>query len=330
MVFQLKNTDAKLLFVHPDLIEMGIAAAAQAGIPKDHVYLFSEKYHATADGVKDWREMVGTENEGQDWKWKDLSPAQSKSQVATVNYSSGTTGLPKGVCVSHRNLIANTSQLASTTNFLPSERWVGFLPLYHAYGQTFMILMAITKQIPVIVMKAFEFESYLQIIQDHAITRLQTVPPILIMLSKRPEVKKYDLSSVKEILCGAAPCSKELQESIIEKFGLKVVQGWGSTETTCAVCFHREGCGIPSGSVGLILPNTEIKLINDEGREVGLLGTPGEAYVRGPQMALGYWRNEEASRDSFEVDGWYKTGDVVVADEKGFFYIVDRKKVRLI
>jgi acyl-coenzyme A synthetase/AMP-(fatty) acid ligase len=136
--------------------------------------------------------------------------------------------------------------------------------------------MAVKEHVPVIAMKAFVLEDYLQIIQDRKITRLQTVPPILIMLAKRPEVANYNLTSVKEILCGAAPYSRELQNAIKEKFKLKIIQGSGPTETTCAVCFHRPGPNIRSGGVGLILPNSEMKLMDDDGKEVGHFNTPGE------------------------------------------------------
>jgi 4-coumarate--CoA ligase len=240
-----------------------------------------------------------------------------------------TTGLPKGVCISHRNLIANVEQIGAGMGLKSSsnERWVGFLPLYHAYGQTFMILMATRLHVPVIVMKAFNLEKFLQVIQDHRITKLQLVPPIMIMLSKRPEVAKYNLSSVKEILCGAAPLSRELQDVVAKKYNIKVCQGWGMTETTCTGTSNPVGGENPVGSIGLVLPNTEIKLIDTAGEEVVAVKTPGEMYIRGPQVALRYWRNEHASKDSFGEGGWFKTGDVAVVNDKGYLWIVDRKKV---
>jgi 4-coumarate--CoA ligase len=181
-------------------------------------------------------------------------------------------------------------------------------------------------RIPMLIMSVFNFEEYLRIIESHKITRLQTVPPIMIMLSKRPETASYDLSSVKEMLCGAAPLKNELQAAVQEKFSVRITQGWGMTETTCAAT------GVPwwekqrSDSVGIIMPNTEVKLLDDDGREVGV-GERGELYVRGPQIAMGYWRNEEATRESFDSDGWLKSGDVAVINEEEFMWIVDRKKV---
>lgn len=174
-------------------------------------------------------------------------------------------------------------------------------------------------------MKAFQFEEYLQLIQKHKITRLQTVPPIIVMLSKRPEVAKYDLSSVREILCGAAPLGRELQHEVERNLGIRITQGWGMSETTCAVCGVPTGYQAPQGTIGLLKPNSEVKFIDDEGNEVPV-GKEGELYVRGPQIAIGYWKNEEATRDTFG-GGWLKTGDVGVMNEEGYLWIVDRKKV---
>lgn len=175
-------------------------------------------------------------------------------------------------------------------------------------------------------MKTFVFEDFLRTIETQRITSLQAVPPIMIMLDKRPEVSRYDLSSLEEISCGAAPLSRELQQAIVTKLGARITQAYGATETTCGLmCAPWSFREVPIGSVGLILPNTEIKLLDDDGRDVGI-GERGEIYARGPQIALGYWRNEKSTLESFDSEGWYRTGDVGVVDEKGYFWIVDRKK----
>jgi 4-coumarate--CoA ligase len=189
--------------------------------------------------------------------------------------------------------------------------------------------MATILHIPMLIISTFNFRDYLQIIQTHKIQRLQTVPPIMIMLSKRPETAEFDLSSIKEMLCGAAPLSKELQAAVSQKFNVRITQGWGMTETTCAAT------GVPyseehrTGSVGVVMPNTEVKMITEDGREASI-GEKGELYVKGPQVALGYWRNAEATRETFgALDGWLVTGDVAVMNEDGYLFIVDRKKVWL-
>jgi 4-coumarate--CoA ligase len=185
--------------------------------------------------------LIASPEEADAYKWKPMTGTESATTVATVNYSSGTTGLPKGVCVSHLNLIANTQQTIAIKYHgfdhgpenAPPERWLGFLPLYHAYGQLWCMLMAIKLNIPIYVMETFKYEAFLNNIQKYKITHLQSAPPILVMLSKRPETSNYDLSTLRHILCGAAPLSRELQNDITRRFGVRVTQGWGMTEVTC-------------------------------------------------------------------------------------------------
>jgi 4-coumarate--CoA ligase len=324
--FQISNAGANLILVHPDLVQTAKAAAKKANLSADRLFLFADQEVGTVDGIHDWREILASSADGNAWKWKSLSPEEAVTQVATLNFSSGTTGLPKGVCISHKSLISNVLQLQQIYDLSKPKRWVGFLPLYHAYGQCFMILIAARYRIPVFIMKAFQLEEYLRIIETHRITSLQIVPPILIMLEKRPEVARYDLSSVQEILCAAAPLSGKLQQAMIDKLSITVTQAYGTTETTCGVfCNPWHYSEKPIGCVGVPLPNTEVKLLDDNGRDVAV-GERGEVYCRGPQVALRYWHNEQASKDSFDEEGWYKTGDVGTVNEKGFFWIVDRKK----
>ena len=336
MVHQIKNTGAQVILAHPTMVQTAVAAASQAGLSKKHIFQFSDEENPSLQGVKDWRHLIGTPAEAEQYSWNKLSPHESENTVATINYSSGTTGLPKGVCVSHHNLIANVEQTIFmrfhekpfTKHTAPPERWIGFLPLYHAYGQLYTILMSTKLRIPVYIMKQFVYSGFLQAIQDYRITHLQVAPPILVMLSKRPETAKYDISSITDVLCGAAPLSKELQNEVSRRFGVQINQGWGMTEVTCGALHVPGGVNDDTGSVGLLDPNCECKLVDDDGKEVKT-GEPGEIHIRGPQVCLGYWKNEKATEESITPDKWLKTGDVAVCDERGYFWIVDRKKVCL-
>jgi len=337
--YQMKILDAAVLFVHPSLMDTGLKAAKEAGIPSSHIFVFSDEPGKAVEGFQDWREMLAPAIEADDWRWDPLEGAAAENTVACINFSSGTTGLPKGVCVSHANLIANASQ----TIFIKfdktgrseknpgSETWLAFLPLYHAYSQLWTINIACRLRYKVYVMQKFVFEDFLKCVQEYKVGAIQAVPPVLIMLSKRPEVKKYDISSLKHILTGAAPTSPELQREVTQKFKLKVGQGWGMTETTCGgimTPFAEEDDG--SGTIGLLLPNTDAKLVDDEGKEVTAEGERGELCVRGPQMLMHYWKNEIATKESKEPDGFFHSGDVAIwrKDKLGRqrWWIVDRKK----
>jgi 4-coumarate--CoA ligase len=336
MVHQLRNTTAKVLLVHPTHVKTALEAASKVGIPKSNIFQFAERECPSQQGIPDWRALLASDADALRYRFPDLSPRASTTTLATINYSSGTTGLPKGVCVSHANLIANVEQ----TIFMryaekpyafaarPQERWLGFLPLYHAYGQLYTILMAVRLRVPVYIMAEFRYEEFMANIARHRITSLQVAPPILVMLSKRPETARHDLRSVKDILCGAAPLSRELQNECQRRFAVQINQGWGMTEVTCGAIHVPGGVKDDTGSVGRLDPNCECRLVDEDGRDVEL-GKPGELIVRGPNICLGYWRNEEATKDCLDADGWLKTGDIAVCNKDGYFWIVDRKKVRL-
>ena len=143
------------------------------------------------------------------------------------------------------------------------------------------------------------------------------------MMKKRPETKDYDLSSLKGVLCGAAPLRKELQNAVANEFNVHIKQGWGMTEVTCGSLLQIDPAD--DGNVGKLIPNTECRLVDDDGKEVGF-GEPGEMYIRAPNVCLRYWRNEAATKETLSDDGWLKTGDVAVVNKERQFWIVDRKK----
>jgi 4-coumarate--CoA ligase len=349
MTYQVSNTRAQLILVHPSLVKTALAAAKRAGLPTGCVFLFSDEPNAPVEGCKNWQSFLPSAEEGDSYDFPTLSEYEAVITTATVNYSSGTTGLPKGVEVSHHNLIANLDQTIfmsylnkpQNADTRPHETWIGFLPLYHAHGQLYTIAMAQKLQIPVYIMKKFEYEPFLQTIQDQSVTHLQIALPIMIMFSKRPETSKYDLSSVTDILCSAAPLSKELQNAISKKLDCEIVQGWDMTEVTCGA-IHVPG-GIvdefvtssihilavltysSSGSVGQLDPNCECMLLDDNGNEVPD-SQPGELYFRGPNVCLRYWRNPLATKESISPNGWLKSGDIAIV-RNGWFWIMDRKKV---
>lgn len=235
--YQMKILDAAMVLIHPSLLETGLKAAKEAGIPKSHIFIFSDERCEPTQGIRDWREMLGTEAEGQRWQWDLLEGKAAETTIACINFSSGTTGLPKGVCISHANLIANASQnvynkfmgTGLSEQKPGSETWLAFLPLYHAYSQLWTINIASRLRYKVYVMSKFVFDDFLKYVEKYKVDAIQAVPPVLIMLSKRPEVKKYDISSLKSIMVGAAPTGRELQAEVTKRFNLRVLQGWVSS-----------------------------------------------------------------------------------------------------
>ncbi|KAK5100640.1 hypothetical protein LTS08_005391 [Lithohypha guttulata] len=339
VTYQMKVLGAAMVLIHPSLMETGLKAAREAGIPEERTFVFSDGVGEAVQGVRDWREMLASEDEARDWQWDELGGDAAEDTIACINFSSGTTGLPKGVCISHRNLIANASQ-AIVCKFSGTDRseqnpgsetWLAFLPLYHAYSQLWTINIAARLGYKVYIQQKFIFEEFLQFVEKYKVDAVQAVPPLLIMLTKRAEVKKYDISSLKHILVGAAPTSRELQAEVSRKFNLKVGQGYGMTETTCLAIiapYGDEDDG--TGTIGLLAPNTDAKLVDDEGKEVNGEGQRGELCVRGPQMLMRYWKNEAATNESMDTDKFFHTGDVAIWKKDGrgrqTWWIVDRKK----
>lgn len=328
----MQNTEARVVLVHPTLLDTTRRAAKTAGVADNSLFLFSDVEHEQIDSIRDWRSMLGSLEEASSYSWQRLTGLEAKKQVATLNYSSGTTGLPKGVMITHSNMVANACQSVYHRLYKKEEetkiqeRWVGMLPLFHSFGQLNSILLAIKLQTPVYVMSTFVYEDMLRIVQTHKITELHVAPPIVVLLTKHPATANYDLSSIVQISSGAAPLSQYLANACASRFKTSVRQGWGMTELTCAGIFLPSGFSDDTGSVGFLCPNCEAKLVDENANEVAT-GERGEILIRGPNVSPGYWKNEKATKETMLEGGWLKTGDIAVSDERGWFWIVDRLKV---
>ncbi|SLM33873.1 related to 4-coumarate--ligase [Lasallia pustulata] len=329
--YQLRLSDAKLVFTDAGRLPLVKRAAQEVGLSADSVYLLEGKGEAPSiDDLLEHGEL----------QWESLDRLEDLTQrTAVLNFSSGTTGLPKACMVSHRNLVANAEQnrylddvsrnRLHDPNYALKEIHVAYLPLYHAMGQMMYCTLNLRREYPSYIMPQFTLPLLLQAIHRYKVTYLLLVPPIAILLIKSPLVTQYDLSSVKFLLCGAAPLGKEtaLQlEKLFHANNASVKQAWGMSEATCSVTLFAPDEHDPQYvGVGYLCANMEAKIIADDGREVGY-GEKGEAVLRGPNIFQGYYKNPEATRESWTEDGWLKTGDYVVVQPNGMFAVVDRKK----
>ena len=349
LAFQLQNSGATWMIAGHAGVETAVTAAEAAGVHKSRVYAFDNSLISdggdfkwdshdaglvTKHGIRHWRELV---SESDDYVWKRFTTPSEANTTAAINYSSGTTGVPKGVELSHRNFIANTSQVIATDQLSPtiaarSRRWIGMLPMYHAYGQTYYVMVIPALSIPLYIIPKFDFLTFLTYIGKYRITSIAAVPPILTALAKHPVVDKFDLSSVFSIGSGAAPLSSEIETAVEKRMlkhgqTLRIRQGWGMTEATCSVLgFHPDDNDSPdSGSVGELLPNCEARIVGATGTPLAV-NTPGELWIKAPNVCKGYYKNPSATAEIFTPSGWMRTGDVAYYDATGKFFIVDRMK----
>lgn len=253
LTYQLKDSGAKYLLCAEESLDTGLEAARMAGLGLDRVFVFNKDIYeaergllssSSADqkGHQNWANLVASKKEGEKFCWEELPTQQLASRTVALNYSSGTTGVPKGVEISHKNNIANTLQFNHLFYLNPDHeernlraRWLCLLPMYHAMAQNILISMALKREVPVYIVKKFDFVKMLEYIQRFRITDLILVPPIVVMLAKHPAARsgKYDLSSVETIFSGAAPLGREVceeVEALWEDGRVNVKQGWGMTE----------------------------------------------------------------------------------------------------
>ncbi len=253
-------------------------------------------------------------------------PAVDPDDNAVLFYSSGTTGLPKGVLLSHRNLVASLCQTRAGHRVGPDDVLATVLPLYHIFALQITLSLGLAAGATVITMPRFDLETFCGLVQEHGVTRVEVVPPIVLGLARHPAVTGYDLSSLRLITSGAAPLGAALATECARRLGCRVKQAYGMTELGGATHMVPDSGGGLAGSVGPLLPGAQARVIDcATGLDVGP-GQPGELLIRTPGAMRGYLGNPEATAATVDADGWLHTGDVVEADPEGWFTVVDRVK----
>ena len=251
-------------------------------------------------------------------------PVDVADHVVVLPYSSGTTGLPKGVMLTHRNLVANILQCEPLLRYDADDVAIAALPFFHIYGMQVLMNGLLANGVRVLSMPRFDLEVALKTIQDEKVTWFFAVPPMVLAFAKHPLVDQYDLSSLQTVFSGAAPLGAELAKEAADRIGCEVVQGYGMTELS-PVSHATPPGNFKAGSSGLTVANTECRLVSADGEDQDV-GGRGELWVRGPQVMKGYLNNQQATDDTIDADGWLHTGDVAELDENGHFSIVDRVK----
>lgn len=254
-----------------------------------------------------------------------------ENDLALLQYTGGTTGYPKGVMLTHKNLIANTLMCDAWMYKCKKgeETILGILPFFHVYGMTTVLILSVMQQGKMVLLPKFDAEQALKTIDKQKPTLFPGAPTMYIGLLNHPDLAKYDLSSIKACLSGSAALPLEVQEKFEELTGGRLVEGYGLTETSPVTHANPIWDHRINGSIGLPWPNTEAVILRSGESEVLPVGEIGEIAVKGPQVMKGYWNRPEETAMTF-ADGWFLTGDLGYMDEKGYFYVVDRKKDMII
>ena len=319
---QLNNSGSRILIVHESVLQMAhLARDAAPGVERLVVIKDS-----AADPASFWGLIESAPSAVPDVQ---IDPMQD---LAALPYSSGTTGLSKGVMLTHYNLTSNLKQFVvrpgEAVKLTSDDVVLVHLPLFHIYGMQTLMNAAVLAGATQVMMGRFDMDLLLGLMSRHGVTQLYTVPPVALGLTLFPGVSGYDLSALKIGFLGAAPCSAELQLKMAEVVGAPVIQGYGMTELSPVtnVDFSEPHLATP-GSVGPALADTEERVVDLETGERDLPpGEIGELLVRGPQVMKGYYRNDAATAETITDDGWLRTGDIVRANEAGSIWVLDRKK----
>ncbi|KAH7052349.1 putative phenylacetyl-CoA ligase [Macrophomina phaseolina] len=317
---QLKSSGAKALVTNVACLEVAREAALIVGMPLDRILLVG-----VADPKRQFQYFSSLQSTSDNIKKAAVNP---KEDLAFLVYSSGTTGLPKGVMLTHENMVANTLQASvidgDRTNW-QRDRGLGFLPMYHIYGISALVFVPVYRGLAAYVMAGFDLEVFCKTVQQEKITFAFIVPPVALALAKHPLVDKYDLSSLRILTSGAAPTAKELVEAIYHRLKVPVRQVYGLSETSPAVSSQSwEEWDKPIGSSGRLVPSMSLKIM-ESGKEVRK-GVEGELWVKGPNVFKGYYNNPKATAESLDAEGWYRTGDIGYVDDKDNIFITDRVK----
>ncbi|RQM33207.1 AMP-binding protein [Rhodococcus ruber] len=319
---QLEDSKATFFFTVSPLLPHAKEAAAAVGIPDDRLVVLDG-----AEGHPSLRDLLAENAPAPE---VSFDPA---THLAVLPYSSGTTGRPKGVMLTHTNLVANVCQIKSPIRIDPDDRILAVLPFFHIYGMTVLLNAALFNRASLVTMPKFDLPEFLRIVSEQKCTYVFIAPPVAVALAKHPLVDQYDLSSVHTVFSGAAPLDRALGNAVAARLGWKVRQGYGMSEMSpVSHAIPFDGDDVPLDSVGPTIANMECKLVDPTtGEEVEYptgegVSEPGELWCKGPNVMVGYLGNPQATAETLDADGFLHTGDIATVDAAGNVTIVDRLK----
>ncbi len=308
---QLRDSGAKYILTIPALLER---AKGANGI--DKIFVVGE-----AEGAIAFESLL---THGTDFPQVDVRPSED---IVVLPYSSGTTGLPKGVMLTHRNLVAMLRQMEASEPFFDTDILVCVVPMSHLYGLHIVANLGLCQGATIVTVPRYDLDEFLKVLQDYKVTVAPLVPPLVLTLSRAPQVQNYDLSALRVIHCGAAPLAPEIASACSDRLGVEIRYGYGMTEVSpLSHASLVEPERHKPGSVGFCLPNTECRIVDYTSGEDLSAGGSGEIWVRGPQVMKGYLGNSEATTEMLRPDGWLRTGDIGYCDTDGQLFVVDRLK----
>ncbi|THH30875.1 hypothetical protein EUX98_g3326 [Antrodiella citrinella] len=333
--FQYKDSMSKMVIVHPLMLQVVLEMFKHMNV-RDHEVrkrvIIADYGMARAPHTKQFANIDDLLGKGR-LQTEEKFDGHLSNDVAFLCYSSGTTGNPKGVMTTHRNVIA---QVALAQTVMPidlvkrKEAMLGILPFYHIYGACNLMALPFAAGFPVVICAKFEPITCFQYIEKYKITMMLVVPPIVLVMARHPEREKHDLRSLVYINSGAAPLGVPLVTEIRDKLkaqgaNVYITQGYGLTESTSGSHWlHWEQHIRKVGSCGRLLPNMEARIVREDGTDVEI-GEAGELWLRGPIIMKGYLNKPEATAKSMK-DGFFITGDIALVDDEGYFQVVDRVK----
>jgi acyl-CoA synthetase (AMP-forming)/AMP-acid ligase II len=310
---QLRDSAAKFLLTVSQLGDKAQEAAADAGIKNIIVVGESDVGIPFASLLTNHKKPAIPE----------IDPDED---LAALPYSSGTTGFPKGVMLTHRNLVSMLCQIQSTDTLTEDDTMVCVVPMYHLYGLHVVMNWALWQGATVVTLPRYDLNQFLAVLQKYQVSVAPLVPPLVLALARAAEVDDYDLSDLQTVLCGAAALPQNVAQEFHERLGCQIKYGYGLTEVS--PLSHASGPLRPDkpGSVGYCLPNTECKIVAPETGVELATNQEGEIWIRGPQVMRGYLGNPQATSEMIDEHGWLRSGDIGYVDEEGLLFVVDRLK----